>query len=80
MNLFCSEEHTSIDSPFHTQILFATLGAVNCGIDNHNMIYGIFRIEIPPLCGDMVQEEGRAGRRICTNPITYMYTVSISLD
>ena len=48
---------------FNPQVLFATSGAANAGIDNPD-IYGVLRAEIPPSLEDCVQEQGRAGRRI----------------
>ena len=77
MKLFCKDRHVG-DKGFNPQVLFATSGAANCGIDNHS-IYCVFRGEIPPSCEDMVQEEGRAGRRTTANPSTDSYTVSLSL-
>ena len=83
MKLFCSKRPTGCDlvrdEIFNPQVLFATSGAANCGIDNEN-IYCVFRAEIPPSCEDMVQEEGRAGRRVGANPGTDCYTVCISLE
>ena len=59
MKLFCSKRPTGCDlvrdEIFNPQVLFATSGAANCGIDNEN-IYCVFRAEIPPSCEDMVQE------------------------
>ena len=60
MKLFCGVRKIRPDV-FNCQVLFATSGAANCGIDN-NQIYGVFGLEVPPSCEDMVQEEGRAGR------------------
>ena len=57
---------------FNPQVLFATSGAVNYGIDNSN-IYCVFRGEIPPSCEDMVQEEGKAVRRVGANPGTGVF-------
>ena len=78
MKLFCIEHKNDKDS-FNPQVLLATSGAANCGIDNKN-IYCVFHGEIPPSCEDMVQEEGRAGRRADANPMTDSYTVCISLE
>ena len=53
MKLFCK---ASTDAAlFNPQVLFATSGAANCGIDNENT-YAVFRAEIPPSCEDMTQE------------------------
>ena len=35
---------------------------------------------MPPSYKDMVQEEGRAGRRVVANPMTDSYTICISLE
>ena len=78
MKLFFSEQKINDDS-FNPQVLFATSGAANCGIGNKN-IYCVFRGNIPPSCGDMVQEEVRLGRRVAANLTTYSYTIYISLD
>ena len=77
MKLFCKPSTDA--APFNPQVLFATSGAANCGIDNEN-IYAVFRAEIPPSCEDMTQEEGRAGRRVGANPSTDSYTICISVE
>ena len=56
MKLFCAERKKYGDYDeyeFNPQMLFATSGAANCGIDNSN-IYCVFRGEIPPSCEYMV--------------------------
>ena len=78
MKLFCME-HNDDDDAFNPQVLLATSGAANCGIDNDN-IYCVFRGEVPPSCEDMVQEEGRAGRRVGASCNTDSYTICISLE
>ena len=77
MKLFCKQYH--VDAVFNPKVLFATSGAANCGIDNPSM-YSIFRGEVPPSCEDMIQEEGRGGRRLGANPSTDSYTVCILLE
>ena len=81
MKLFCRDKKIGEEGEevFNPQVLFATSGAANCGIDNEN-IYCVFRGEIPPSCEDMVQEEGRAGRRATANSTTDSYTICISLE
>ena len=60
-------------------MLLATSGAANCGTNNDNIYCG-FRGDIPPSCEDMVQDEGRVGRRVDANPSTESYTICISLE
>ena len=82
MKLFCAQQERAQkddEMEFNPQVLFATSGAANCGIDNSN-IYCVFRGEMPPSCEDMVQEEGRAGRRVGANHTTDSYTICISLE
>lgn len=51
IKLFCSKQQTNSDLAsdeiFNLQLLFATSGAANCGVDNEN-IYSMFRGEMPP--------------------------------
>ena len=49
--------------PFNPQVLLATSGAANAGIDNPG-VYGVFCFEFPPSTEDCIQKEGRAGRRV----------------
>ena len=77
MKLFCKSS-TGISDAFNPQVLFATSGAANCGIYNEN-IYSVFRVEVPPSCEDMTQEEGRIERRVGASPSTDSYTICISL-
>ena len=67
------------DNRFNLHVLLATSGAANCGIDNDN-IFCVFRAEIPPSCEDMVQEEGRAGRRVGATSKTDSYTIFIYIE
>ena len=60
--LFCSErnvarlEEANIeDRPFNPQVMLATSGAANAGIDNEN-VHGVFRFEFPPSIEDCIQE------------------------
>ena len=64
---------------FNPQVLFATSGAANAGIDNPDM-YGVLRAEMPPSLEDCVQEQGRAGRRPGSNANTDSYTICVSLE
>lgn len=75
MKLFCKSS-IGVSDAFNPQVLFATSGAANCGIDNEN-IYSVFREEIPPSCEDMTHEEGRVGRRARASPSTDRYTIYI---
>ena len=77
MQLFCKEHR--VEDVFNPQVLFATSGAANCGINNPN-IYSVFRGEVPPSCEYMIQEEGRAGQRLGASSSTDTYTVCISFE
>ena len=78
--LFCGEKLTeSNEQKFNPQVLFATSGAANAGIDNPQ-VHGVFRSEAPPLIVDCLQERGRAGRRPGASPQTDFYTITISLE
>ena len=82
MKIFCTPRSTEPKTEagsFNPQVLFATYGAANCGIDN-SKIHGVFCAEVPPSAEDMIQEEGRAGRRINACSSTDCYTVCISLE
>ena len=66
MKIFCTSTSTEPKTEagsFNPQVLFASSGAANCGIYNSN-IHGVFCAEVPPSIKNMIQEEGRAGRRI----------------
>ena len=84
--LFCSErnvarlEEANIeDRPFNPQVMLATSGAANAGIDNEN-VHDVFRFKFPPSIEDCIQEEGRAGRRVGADHTTDWYTICISLE
>ena len=87
-NLFCEdrdrymtrlENLSDDDRPFNAQVMIATSGAANAGIDNPN-VHGAFRYEFPPSIEDCIQEEGRAGRRVGADSSTDWYTICISLE
>jgi superfamily II DNA helicase RecQ len=71
----CSEE----TRPFNPQILTATSGAANAGIDDPE-VFGVCRTEFPPSVLDVKQEKGRAGRRPTADPSTDWYLLCISLE
>jgi hypothetical protein len=71
----CSEK----ERPFNPQILTATSGAANAGIDDPE-VFGVCRTEFPPSLLDVKQEKGRAGRRPLAHPGTDWYMVCISLE
>lgn len=84
--LFCSErniarieEADGYDIPFNPQVMLATSGAANTGIDNEN-VHGVFRFEFPPSVKYCIEEEGRAGRRIGADHTTDWYYICISLE
>jgi len=84
--LFCSERNVArvveadeCDRPFNPQVMLATSGAANAGIDNKD-VHGVFRFEFPPSVEDCIQEEGRAGRRNGADHTTDWYCICISLE
>ena len=86
--LFCRERNQAqieeVDEsesvrPFNPQVMLATSGAANAGIDNKN-VHGVFRFEFPPSVEDCIQEEGRAGRRIGADHTTDWYCICMSLE
>ena len=84
--LFCSdrdisrlEEADSGDRPFNPQVMLATSGAANDGIDNKN-VHGVFRFKFPPSIEDCIQEEDRADRRVGADHTTGWYSICISLE
>ena len=78
--LFCEEKLTECNKQkFSPQVLFATSGAANAGIDNPQ-VHGVFRSEAPPSIVDCLQERGRAGRRPGASSQTDFHTITISLE
>jgi hypothetical protein len=71
----CREE----DRPFNPQILVATSGAANAGLDDSE-VHGVARLEFPPSCLDVKQEKGRAGRRPNAGPEDDWYLLCLSLE
>ena len=84
--LFCSErkitrieEADLCDRPFNHQVMLATSGAVNAGIDNKN-VHGVFHFEFPSSVEDFIREEGRAGWRSGADHTTDWHYVCVSLE
>jgi superfamily II DNA helicase RecQ len=65
--------------PFNPQILVATSGAANAGIDDPE-VHGVCRLEFPPSIIDVNQEKGRAGRRSHAKPSSDWYLLCFSLE
>jgi hypothetical protein len=65
--------------PFNPQLLVATSGAANAGIDDSE-VHGVCRLEFPPSIIDVNQEKGRAGRRFYANPLSDWYLLCIYLE
>ncbi len=65
--------------PFNPQMLTATSGAANAGLDSPD-VYGVGHAEFPPTLVDVLQEKGRAGRRPTASPATDWYLVCLSLE
>ena len=67
-------------SEYNLDILCATSGVGNAGIDCRE-IRAVYRVlDFPPSISDISQERGRAGRRDDATPDNYMYQVVISLE
>ena len=66
------------DDEFNPQVLLATSGAANAGIDNPQ-VYGVFRAETPLSIEDFLQEKGRAGRLDGAVPTSDFYVACVSL-
>ncbi len=67
------------DRPFNPQLLMATSGSANAGIDC-KFIQGVGRGEFPPSIRDLMQELGRAGRWAYSEKDGCWYLVSLSLE
>ena len=65
--------------PFNPQVLVATSGAANAGIDDPE-VFGVTRMEFPPSLLDVKQEKGRAGRRPTASSTTDFYLMCFSLE
>jgi superfamily II DNA helicase RecQ len=68
-----------VDRPFNPQILVATSGAANAGLDDPE-VHGVLRYDFPPSIIDAQQEKGRAGRRHHANSATDWYLLCLSLE
>ncbi len=75
-NLVRLESSSDKDRPFNAQLLMATSGSANAGIDCQ-YIHGVGRGEFPPSVRDLMQELGRAGRWIGADGCWYFVAVSL---
>jgi hypothetical protein len=73
------ETSNDVTQPFNPQILTATSGAANAGLDSED-VFGVGRAEFPPTLVDVLQEKGRAGRRPNASAATDWYLVCLSLE
>jgi hypothetical protein len=64
---------------FNPQLLVATSGAANAGLDDPN-VCGVFRLDFPASIVDWAQEKGRAGRYEGATVDDCFYYVAISLE
>jgi ATP-dependent helicase YprA (DUF1998 family) len=78
-NLPLLETSNDATQPFNPQLLTATSGAANAGLDSQD-VYGVGRAEFPPTLVDVLQEKGRAGRRPTASATTDWYLVCLSLE
>ena len=78
-NLPLFETSNDVTQPFNPQILTATSGAANAGLDSPD-VYGVGRAEFPPTLVDVLQEKGRAGRRPNASAATDWYLFCLSLE
>ena len=69
----------AINYPFNTQVMIATSGAANAGIDNKE-VHIVLCFEYPPSIEYCIQEEGRDGRRFGDDYRTDWYCICISLE
>jgi hypothetical protein len=67
------------ERPFNPQILIATSGAANAGLDDSE-VHGVTRMEFPPSVLDVQQEKGRAGRRPYACAQTDWFLLCLSLE
>jgi hypothetical protein len=73
------ETSNDVTQPFNPQILTATSGAANAGLNSED-VFGVRRAEFPPTLVDVLQEKGRAGRRPNALAATDWYLVCLSLE
>jgi ATP-dependent helicase YprA (DUF1998 family) len=78
-NIQVLQECGENERPFNPQILAATSGAANAGLDDPE-VYGVTRIDFPPSILDIKQEKGRAGRRPGATPDCNWYVLCFSLE
>jgi hypothetical protein len=78
-NLPLLETSNNVTQPFNPQILTATSGAANSGLDSED-VFGVGRAKFPPTLDNVLQEKGRAGRRPNASAATDWYLVCISLE
>jgi superfamily II DNA helicase RecQ len=78
-NLPLLETSKDITQPFNPQILTATSGAANAGLNSED-VFGVGRAEFPPTLVDVLQEKGRAGRLFFASAATDWYLVFLSLE
>ena len=71
------DETSDEERSFNPQVLLATSGAANAGIDNSEA-HGVRRFQFPPSMEDLIQEMGRAGRRATID--NDWCTVCVSLE
>jgi hypothetical protein len=78
-NLPGLETSNDVTQPFNSQILTATSGAANAGLDSED-VFGVGRAEFPPTLVDVLQEKRRADRRPNASAATDWYLVCLSLE
>jgi hypothetical protein len=71
--------HGQAPGTFLPNILIATSGAANAGLDSDD-IFLVYRDGFPPSVEDMMQEMGRAGRRPSATHTTDRYCISYDLQ
>ena len=76
---FLKEPTPDDDNAHYIQILCATSGVGNAGIDSPS-IRAVYRIDFPPSILDICQEKGRAGRTPHATPNDFFYKLCFSLE
>jgi hypothetical protein len=76
LNLYVSQESNLLHD---VQILCATSGVANAGIDSKN-VYCALRTEFPPSIQDMCQEKGRVGHIPSASPNDFSYVVCFDIE
>jgi hypothetical protein len=77
-NLPLLETSNDVRQPFNPNLLTATSGAANAGLDSRD-VYRVGRAELPPTLVNVLQEKGRAGRHPTVSAATDWYLVCLSL-